>query len=425
MDTALIIILVSIFLLLIISAVLSGSETALTATSRARMHQLKRKGSRRARMVETLTDRKEHLLSTILLGNNLVNILASALATSALIGVFGDAGVAYATAIMTLLILIFAEILPKTYAIRHADSAALALAPLIRGLVFVFGPISTVLQAIVRLMLRMGGAARLKNLESEAEEEIRGAIDLYAKEEGRGEGEKDMLGGVLDLAHVDVSEIMVHRQNMRMIDVALAPSQIIAQVLDSPYTRIPVWRDEQENIVGVLHAKDVLRAVSDGKSDVDSIDIVGILGEPWFVPETTPLADQLRAFRLRKSQLAMVVDEYGALMGLVTMEDILEEIVGEISDEYDSSDAPVRALVDGSYSVDGPTTIRDLNRRFDWILPDEEAATIGGLVMYEARVIPEIGQVFTFHGFRFEVVSRTRTQVTNLRITPPAKLDAN
>jgi Mg2+/Co2+ transporter CorB len=292
-------------------------------------------------------------------------------------------------------------------------------------LVFVFGPISTVLQAIVRLMLRMGGAARLKNLESEAEEEIRGAIDLYAKEEGRGEGEKDMLGGVLDLAHVDVSEIMVHRQNMRMIDVALAPSQIIAQVLDSPYTRIPVWRDEQENIVGVLHAKDVLRAVSNGKSDVDSIDIVGILGEPWFVPETTPLADQLRAFRLRKSQLAMVVDEYGALMGLVTMEDILEEIVGEISDEYDSSDAPVRALADGSYSVDGPTTIRDLNRRFDWTLPDEEAATIGGLVMYEARVIPEIGQVFTFHGFRFEVVSRTRTQVTNLRITPPAKLDAN
>jgi len=344
------------------------------------------------------------------------------LATSALIGIFGDAGVAYATAIMTLLILVFAEILPKTYAIRHADRAALALAPLIGGLVFVFGPISTVLQAIVRFILHMIGAAGPQNLASAAEEEIRGAIDLYAKEEGRGEGEKDMLGGVLDLAHVDVSEIMVHRQNMRMIDISQTPSQIIAQVLDSPYTRIPVWRDDQENIIGILHAKDVLRAVSDGERDVDSIDIISIVGEPWFVPETTSLADQLRAFRLRKSHLALVVDEYGALMGLVTMEDILEEIVGEISDEYDLTAAPVRALADGSFLVEGPTTIRDLNRRFDWTLPDEEAATIAGLVTYEARVIPEVGQVFTFHGFRFEVMRRTRTQITNLQITPPAKL---
>ena len=424
MDTALIITLVSIFLLLTISAVLSGSETALTATSRARMHQLKRKGSRRARMVEKLTYRKEHLLGTILLGNNLVNILASALATSALIGIFGDAGVVYATVIMTLLILIFSEILPKTYAIRHADRAALAMAPLIRGLVFIFGPISTVLQAIVRLILRMLGASGSQNLESEAEDEIRGAIDLYAKEEGRGEGEKDMLGGVLDLAYVDVSEIMVHRQNMRMIDISKTPSQIISQVLDSPFTRIPVWQNEPENIVGVLHAKDVLRAVSDPERDVDSIDIMSIVGEPWFVPAATPLSDQLRAFRLRKSHLALVVDEYGALMGLVTMEDILEEIVGDISDEYDLIDAPVRTLSDGSFLVEGPATIRDLNRRFDWTLPDEEAATIAGLVMYEAQVIPEVGQIFTFHGFRFEVVRRTRTQITNLRITPPAKTEA-
>ena len=421
MDTALIIILVSIFFLLTISAVLSGSETALTATSRARIHQLKRKGSRRARIVEALTSRNERLLGTILLGNNLVNILASALATSVLIGIFGDAGVVYATAIMTILILIFAEILPKTYAIRHADRTALAIAPFIRALVFIFGPISTVLQAIVRLILRIFGAARPQNPASAAEDEIRGAIDLYAKEESRGEGEKDMLGGVLDLAHVDVSEIMVHRQNMLMIDIRQAPEEILAQVLESPHTRIPVWRDEPENIIGVLHAKDVLRAVSDLKGSIENLGIAGILGDPWFVPETTPLSDQLRAFRLRKSQLAVVVDEYGALMGLITLEDILEEIVGEISDEYDIMDAPVRTLPDGSFAVEGPTTIRDLNRRFDWTLPDEEAETVAGLVMYEARVIPEAGQVFTFHGFRFEVVRRTQTQITNLRITPPEK----
>ena len=425
MDTALIIILVSIFFLLTISAVLSGSETALTATSRARIHQLKRKGSRRARIVEALTRRNERLLGTILLGNNLVNILASALATSVLIGIFGDAGVVYATAIMTILILIFAEILPKTYAIRHADRTALVIAPFIRALVFIFGPISSVLQAIVRLILRIFGAARPQNPASAAEDEIRGAIDLYAKEESRGEGEKDMLGGVLDLAHVDVSEIMVHRQNMLMIDIRQTPEKILAQVLESPHTRIPVWRDEPENIIGVLHAKDVLRAVSDLKGSIENLEIAGILGDPWFVPETTPLSDQLRAFRLRKSQLALVVDEYGALMGLITLEDILEEIVGEISDEYDIMDAPVRALPDGSFAVEGPTTIRDLNRRFDWTLPDEEAATVAGLVMYEARMIPEAGQVFTFHGFRFEVVRRTQTQITNLRITPPAKAEVH
>lgn len=425
MNTALVFTLVTIFFLLVLSAVFSGSETALTASSRARMHHLNRTGNRRAKMVDALTDSKERLLGTILLGNNLVNILASALATSVLIGIFGDAGVVYATGIMTALVLIFAEILPKTYAIHHADRTALAVAPVIRVLVVIFGPISTLLQGIVRLILLMFGASGPHTAEGEAEEEIRGAIALYSREAGREAGERHMLGGVLDLAYVDVSEIMVHRQNIRMIDAAQPPADLISQVLDSPYTRIPVWRDEPENIVGVIHAKDVLRAVSKLTDGFEALDVSDIISEPWFVPDTTSLREQLRAFRRRKSPMALVVDEYGALMGLVTLEDILEEIVGEIFDEHDVLEALVRTQADGSYTVEGAATIRDLNRRFDWNLPDEEAATVAGLVMYEARVIPEVGQAFTFHGFRFEVLRANRTQITTLRIRPPAKTGAS
>lgn len=422
MDKALVLTLVGIFLLLVSSAAFSGSETALTASSRARMHHLSRKGNRRARMVGALTGRSERLLGTILLGNNLVNVLASALATSVLIGLFGDAGVLYATAIMTVLLLIFAEILPKTYAIRNADRMALAVAPVIRALVVVFGPVSAALQAIVRVILALFGSRGPQSAKGVAEEEIRGAIDLYAIEAGRGGGERQMLGGILDLAYVDISEIMVHRQNMMMIDGNQPPGAVLDQVLSSPYTRIPVWRREPENIVGVLHARDVLRAVSDANGNLDNAKIGDVIAEPWFVPETTSLSEQLRAFRRRKSQLALVVDEYGALMGLVTLEDILEEIVGEITDEHDVLETTVMAHDDGTYTVEGATTIRDLNRRFDWDLPDEEAATIAGLVLYEARVIPEIGQIFTFHGFRFEVLRRHRNQLTSISVTPPAKV---
>ena len=410
--------LVAILLLLVLSALFSGSETALTTASRARMHYLKRKGNRRAALVSALGERRERLLGTILLGNNLVNILASALATSLLIGWFGDVGVAYATVVMTLLVLIFSEVLPKTYAILNADRTALWTAPIIRVFVTVLGPFTVGIQALVRVVLRISGAQRRQG-RAAAEEEMRGAIDLFVHEAGGVRGEGEMLGGILDLGYVDVSEIMVHRKNMFLIDAAQPTSRIVEEVLDSPYTRIPLWNDDPDNIIGVLHAKDVLKAVSRHEGSLDGLDIVAVAAEPWFVPETTNLRAQMNAFRRRKAHFALVVDEYGALMGLVTLEDILEEIVGDISDEHDINAAGIRQQSDGSYIVDGTTTLRDLNRRFGWTLPDEEAATLAGLVVHEAQVIPEVGRVFTFHGFRFEVLRRQRNHVTALRVTPP------
>ena len=419
MQTALVLTLVAIFFLLVLSALFSGSETALTTASRARMHHLRRKGNRRAGIVSALNERRERLLGTILLGNNLVNILASALATSLLIGFFGEAGVAYSTVIMTLLVLIFSEILPKTFAILNADRTALAVAPVIRVVVIALGPFSAALQAVVRGMLRM---VPRRSGSRAAEEEIRGAIDLYARAAGGVRGEGSMLGGILDLAYVDVSEIMVHRKNILLIDVGQPASKIVAAVIESPYTRIPVWKDDPDDIIGILHAKDVLRAVTGHTGDLDTLDILAVASPPWFVPDTTSLREQLGAFRRRKAHFALVVDEYGALMGLVTLEDILEEIVGDISDEHDVAAAGIRPQADGSYVVDGATTLRDLNRRFDWSLPDEEASTVAGLVLHEAQVIPESGHVFTFHGYRFEVLRRQRNQITTLRVTPPARI---
>ena len=415
----------AICVLLLLSGFLSGSETALTAASRARMHHLEHDGDRRARTVNRLSDTKERLIGTILFGNNLVNILASALATSVLIQFFGDAGVAYATLGMTVLVLVFAEVLPKTYALNNADRAALAVAPVIRLLVLLFTPVVVAVESIVNLTLRLVGVdTKAGTALLTPAEEILGTIDLHARAGGVVKSERDMLGSILELDEVDVSEIMIHRRKIATIDASEDPGAIIDQVMESTYTRLPLWQDDPENIIGVLHAKDVLRAVSQAAGNNDDIDIKGIASAPWFVPETTTLREQLNAFRERRTHFALVVDEYGALMGLVTLEDILEEIVGDISDEHDIAVSGVRPLPDGAFVIDGTATIRDLNRQFDWNLPDDEAATIAGLVIHEARIIPEIGQRFSFHGFRFEVLRRQRSQITSLRVTPPNQTTA-
>ena len=420
METALLIPILAIVALLVVSAFFSGSETALTAASRTRLHHLEREGNRRARLVNRLAQRKERLIGSILLGNNAVNIFASALATSVLIRLAGDAGVAYATIGMTALVLVFAEVLPKTYALSNADRVALAVAPLMRAVVLVLSPITATVQAIVSVILRaIGVRATTGRQLISPQEELRGAIDLHSREGAVVKHERDMLGGILDLADVEVHEVMVHRKNMVTIDADERPSRIVDQVIARPYTRFPLWRGEPDNVVGVLHAKDMLRAVRNHRANLDGLDVAAIALEPWFIPETTTLRRQLQEFRRRRVHFALVVDEYGALMGMVTLEDILEEIVGEITDEHDIVLTGVKASADGSFVVGGTVTIRDLNREFEWNLPDEEATTIAGLIIHETQQIPEVGQTFVFYGVKFEVLARQRNQITSLRITPP------
>ncbi|MHA1600482.1 MAG: HlyC/CorC family transporter [Alphaproteobacteria bacterium] len=418
MDPQILIPLSAILALLVLSAFFSGSETALTAVSLPRMHTLERQGNHRASVVNELWRKKERLIGAILLGNNLVNITATALATSVLIGAFGDAGVAYATIGTTLLVLIFAEVLPKTYAIHHADRMALAVAPVLRGFVLVLFPVTHTIHMVVRGTLKLFGVEMSATLNPDrSEEELRGAIDLHAGEGEEVRHERAMLRSILDLADVEVSEIITHRKKVIAIDANQPPRQIVEEVLQSPHTRLPLWQDNPDNIVGVLHAKELLRAVNT-LPDVDKLDVLSIANSPWFIPDSTDLLSQLQAFRTRHKHFAIVVDEYGEVRGIVTLEDILEEIVGEISDEHDVEIEGVKAQSDGSVVVDGAVTIRDLNRQFEWRLPDDEASTIAGLVLDEARRIPEIGQTFVFHGFRFEILGRQRNQITNIKMTP-------
>jgi len=407
----------TICLLILISAFFSGSETALTAATRARLHSLEQDGDSRAGTASRLLGNPERLIGAILLGNNLVNILASALATSLFLTLFGEAGVAYATLTMTALVLIFGEVMPKTYAITNPDRAALAVAPVIGVVVALLGPITNAVQMIVRFFFRMMGpnvadtAAVLS-----AHEEIRGAIELHHKEGGVVKHDRDMLGGVLDLMDLEVEDVMVHRTQMHTINADDSPEEIVNQVLASPYTRLPMWQGQPDNIVGIIHAKTLLQAVHD-VGDFSKLDPLSLATQPWFVPDTTPLRAQLNAFLRRKGHFALVVDEYGEVQGLVTLEDILEEIVGEITDEHDELESGIRPLGDGSVIVDGSLPTRDLNRALDWELPDDEATTVAGLVINKAQSIPQPGQAFTFDGFRFEVLRRHRNKLTSLKVT--------
>ena len=410
-----------ILLLLLCSAFFSAAETALTGASRPRMHALEGQGDRNASLVNRLRAHMEQVIGAVLLGNNMVNIFASALATSVLIGLFGNRGVVYATAVMTVLVVVFAEVLPKTYAINNADKLALAVAPAMNVVVGVLRPIIRVMQIVVRAILRLCGANISTELGADkTEEELRGAIDLHAEASGEVEEAGAMLHSILDLNDVIVGDIMVHRSHLALIDADQPPEKIVQAVIESAYTRLPLWRGDQDNIIGVLHAKALLRAVQANGGKLESIDVIALALPPWFVPDTTTLLAQLQAFRKRREHFALVVDEYGALRGVVTLEDILEEIVGDIEDEHDIEVPGIKTEPDGSFIVDGTVTIRDLNRHCGWRLPDDAAATIAGLVLQEARRIPETGQVFAFHGFRFEVLERQRNQIRRLKITPLA-----
>jgi len=414
-----------VLLCLALSAFFSGAETALTAASRARMHALEQANDARARIVNRLLQSRERLIGAMLIGNSVVNIGASAFTTSVLVSLFGPEGVIYATVGMSILVIVFSEVMPKTVAINKPDQAALLLARPVSWVVALLGPVTLAIEAFVRVVLRL---FRININENQsvlsASDEIRGTVDLLQRE---GSVEKEagrMFGGILDLEDLEVSDVMIHRTKMRTISADLSSEEIVREILSSPYTRLPLWSGSPENIVGVLHAKDLLRALDAVKGDAGSLDVKAIALDPWFVPDTTSLPDQLKAFLTRKTHFALVVDEYGEVMGLVTLEDILEEIVGDIKDEHDLTVQGVRPHPDGSVSVDGSVPVRDLNRAMDWALPDEEATTIAGLVIHEAQIIPDAGQIFTFHGYRFQVLRKSRNRITALRITPVARIPA-
>lgn len=417
----------AILALIMLSAFFSGSETALTAASRGKLRAAADKGNAGALRALGITEDNERLIGSVLLGNNLVNILATALATSIFTQAFGEGGVVYATLVMTLLVLIFAEVLPKTYAITNPETAAARVSAPIALVVRLFAPVVSAVRVLVRALLRIVGVRTDPDSQILAvREEIAGALQLGHSEGVVEKEDRDRILGALDLSERTVEEIMLHRSKIEMIDANARPQEILEQCLESSHTRLPVFRDDPENIIGVIHAKDLLRAmyklVDEDQAMAGAIagfNITDIAMKPYFVPDTTSLDDQMRQFLRRRTHFALVVDEYGSLQGLITLEDILEEIVGEITDEFDpDAEHPIRRAEDGHYWIDGAMTIRDFNRATDWSLPDDEANTVAGLVIHEAQMIPTVGQVFSFHGFRFEVMARENNRITKLKVRP-------
>jgi Mg2+/Co2+ transporter CorB len=404
---------------IVASAFFAASETALTAASHGHMHTLEKEGDPRAHVVTRLLKQRNRMIAALLLGNTLANIGGSAFTTSVLVILAGEKGAVYATILMTVLLLVFAEVLPKTLAINHPDALALAVARPINLFVAVFGPLLAAVEFIVRFVLQLAGVEITHGRKVLSPyDELMSAVDILHEEGNVERSARDMFGGLLDLQVLHVSDVMIHRTKMRAIDADLPPESIVEAVLTSPFTRLPLWRERSDNFVGVLHSKDLLRALQAHNYDVNQLHVDDIMLEPWFVPEATTLEDQLQAFLKRKTHFSLVVDEYGEVMGLVTLEDILEEIVGDIRDEHDLAIQGVRPQPDGGVVVDGAAPLRDLNRAMAWELPDEEATTVAGLVIHEAGAIPEPGQVFSYHGFRFEVLRKTRNRITSLRVTP-------
>jgi Mg2+/Co2+ transporter CorB len=324
---------------------------------------------------------------------------------------------------MTVTILVFAEVLPKTLAIARTDRFALVVAAPLRRVVSVLAPIVAAVQWLVwRILFLFGVKPHAEETTEAAHDEIRGSVALHHKEGSVEREHRDMIGGILDLRELTVAEVMMHRTHMTSVDADLPIQEIVAAVLDSQHTRVPLWRGEPENIIGVLHTKHLALALVEHRGDLAACNVVDLATPPWFVPDTTTLEEQLDAFRRQRTHFALVVDEYGALQGLLTLEDILGEIIGELPDEHQPQERPdVRRRPDGSYLIDGTVTVRDLNRELEWNLPDEGATTVAGLVIQEARTIPEPGQRFAFFGYKFEVLRRQRNQITALRVTAPDK----
>ena len=367
-----------LFFLVMLSAFLSGSETALTATSKPRIIAQVKKGSKRANFVLKILKNKDNVISSILLSNNLVNILASSLATAFLYDIFGVSGIFYATLIMTIILVIFAEVLPKTYSINRPNRTALRISPIIYYLNKILFPFVFFINLIVKSVVKkQEDDNKLSDLQSE--EELQGIIDLYKTSNPDSEHEKDMLQSILELNDTTVEEVFTHRTNIYSIDSSLDVVDIINKINESRYTRIPFWKDNPENIVGLLNVRslDIDLSNRDKSKEV----IFDKITKPWFIPETSNLLEQLVEFKKRKEHLAFVVDEYGELLGIITLEDIIEEIVGEIVDEIDIPDDDFKKNNRGLIIINGEKNLRDLYKHFDLEPPESESSTIAGHIM--------------------------------------------
>ncbi len=419
MDGSVIIDLVVVAASILCCTFFAAAETGLTACSRERIFSLAKQNNRAALKILALREQKEALIGTVLLGNTLANTTAAAVATAAAMQVFGEGGVAIVTLVVAMLILVFGEVFPKTFALHNPERVALGIALPMGWLVAFLYPVTAAVKFVNDCILKLFGLSAVNSADLvSGMDVIRGTIELQHSEGSVEQLDRHMLGGILDLGDVYVGDVLVHRKQVEMVDADAPVEDMLQKILHSSHSRLPFWKDNPDNIIGLLHVRDIMALTIDtGVKRITSAMILERLSTPWFVPETTSLREQLFAFREQRKHFAHVVDEYGAFLGVVTLEDILEEIVGEIEDEYDRTRSNgIESHDDGGYLIDGATAIRDVNRHLDWELPEDEASTIAGLVIHESRCIPELGAEFVFFGYRFRIKKKKANQILRLYV---------
>ena len=405
---------ICLFLLIVLSAFLSGSETALTATNRARILLKLKKGEKKANFVLKILDNLDDVISALLVTSNMVNILASSLATAVLYEVFGVSGIFYATIIMTILIVVFAEILPKTYSLNRPTRTSIKVGGIIFYLSKMLYPLIYTINLIVKKVILGNLKKDKKQQDQQSEEELQGVIDMYKTSSPDSEHEKDMLQSILTLNDTTVEEVFTHRKNIYSIDSSLEIDEIIKKINISRYTRIPFWKNNPENIIGLLNVRTLNIDLSKKESSKEII--FDKISKPWFIPETTNLLEQLAAFKNKKEHIAFVVDEYGELLGLITLEDIIEEIVGEIVDEVDLSNEQFTKIDDGTIITNGESNLKDLYKHFDLDAPLSEASTVSGQILEIAKRIPLFGEEVKDDYFNYKVLSHSRKQISKIEV---------
>ena len=408
------ILLATIILLILLSGFLSGSETAITATSKARIVSKVKKGSKRANYVLKILNQKDSVIGSLLLSNNLVNILATSLSTAFFYDIFGITGIFYSTLLMTVILVIFAEVLPKTYSINKPTRTALTISPIIYYLNKLLFPFVYLINLIVNLFFKKN-ETDTSQIDLQSEEELQGVIDLYKTSNPDYEHEKEMLQSILQLNDTTVEEVFTHRKNIYSIDSSLEVTNLIEKINNSRFTRIPIWKNNPENIIGLLNIRSLKIDITQNDSSKELI--FEKITKPWFIPETTNLLDQLVEFKKRKEHLAFVVDEYGELLGIITLEDIIEEIVGEIVDEIDNPNEEFYENNKGVIITNAEKNLKELYKHFDIDPPKTESSTIAGHIMDITKKIPLYGEVIKDDFFSYKILSHSRKQIFTVEIS--------
>jgi Mg2+/Co2+ transporter CorB len=412
-DASLLVLFLLLFGLLLLSAFFSSSETALMSLNRYRLRHLEQEGHRGAKIASALLSRPDRLIGLILLGNNFVNILASAIATVIGLKLLGENGIVVATFVLTLVVLLFAEVTPKTLAALHPERIAFPASFILKPLLFLLFPLVWFTNAITNRMLRLLGVSAEDAASSAINsEELR--VALMEAGSMIPHRHKDMLMSILDLEHVTVNDVMIPRNEMEGLDINAPFSEIVRQLSHCGYTRLPVYRDSMDNIVGILHIRKVMHLITQDNLTAETLN--SIIKDAYFIPESTPLNTQLINFQRSRRRTGLVVDEYGDLLGLITLEDIFREIVGEFTADAIDDDKEIHPQEDGSFLINGSATIREINRSLHWSLPTDGPKTLNGLILEYLESIPDPGVSIRLDAHIIEVVQTSDNTIRTVRM---------